>query len=258
MPFRPLLIAVPIAAALAALPPMAARADDGPLGEHPAPALLQEYEIQASIEALAASMNRKMSQLQTLLLSAEAVLAQTDDEKAVHTALNRMIEGLPFLRAIIVIDAQGALWCDSISYPAARMNLSGRAYFRRFAQAPLHRLSVGAPVVGRSSGLPFIPLGMRLRTPRGDRIAVAVAIPDALVDQPFRCPSCSTAIVGADGGLLASSPGGYSPPPELVKKVLSSDGSHPIIADISLMTSRIDWRRIPNGEFHVIFSKYAQ
>lgn len=257
MLFRPLLVALPIAAALAALPPALARADDGP-GKHFAPAPLQEYEVQASVQALAANMNRKMSQVQTLLLSAEAVLTQTDDGKAAHTALNRMIQGMPFLRAIIVIDADGLLRFDSASYPAAQLNLSDRQYFRRFALAPLHRLSVGDPVVGRSSSLPFLPMGMRLRTPRGDHIAVAIVIPDALVDRTFRCPSCSTAIVSAGGTLLASSPSGYSPPPELVKKVLGSEGSHPIVADISLMTSLIDWRLIPNGELYVIFSKYAQ
>lgn len=215
------------------------------------------YQVQTSTQALGDSVSRKLSQIRTIFTSIEALLSNGVDEKQAHHILNRMISGLPFIRAIIVIQGNGTLTFDSAALPATNMDLSDRRYFQRAVQGAPHRLWIEPPVVGRSSGMPFIPMASRIQSPQGDWVVVAVVVPDALIEQPLRCTACSVALFNGDNEMLAAMPSGYRPPPYVMTGMQANHGKGPLVVELGMIPSVTDWRILEGGLLTVMFTRFA-
>lgn len=231
---------------------ISARADEAPRGE-----ALATYQVQMSTQALADSVGRKMAQIDTLFASVEVLLSVATDEMQVRNALIKMVEGVPFIRAIIVIDESGMLIYDSAMFPALRLDLSDREYFRRALQASRLEISVGRPIVGRSSSLLFIPAAAWVDTRHGKRVVVAVVLPDGLIEPAFRCPSCSAAIFDEDGNVLVSVPGGNQWQSEFLQNLTSANGKGPVRIMTGMIPVLADWRDVGLGRLRVVFTKFA-
>lgn len=218
---------------------------------------LATYQVEMSTLALADNIGRKISQVQSVFNSVQVLLSATSDDEQVHRALNRIIKGIGFLRAAIILQDDGTLLYDSSALPASKMNLSDRQYFQKSMQAPLGEVWIGTPVFGRSSSLPFIPMTTRITTPLGDRVVVAIVVADPMIDPAFRCQSCSVAVVGGQGDVLASAPAGYQPPSTLVGTMITEQHTAPSSVRINMMQFTTDWRTVIPGKLYVLFSSYA-
>jgi hypothetical protein len=236
---------------LSVLPPGISSAERFP-GE-----TLISYQVQASTQVLSDNIRRKLSQLRTIFASIEVLLSSTADEKKVHQILNRMISGLPFIRAIIVIQGNGTLTFDSASLPAVNMDLSDRSYFKRAVQGAPHHLWIEPPVVGRSSGVPFLPIASRIPSPNGDWVIVAVVVPDALIDVSLRCTACSIALLNGDGDLLTAMPLGYRPAPYVMAGIAANHGKGPLVLDLDMIPSVTDWQILEDGNLTVMFTRFS-
>jgi hypothetical protein len=215
------------------------------------------YQVEKSAQALADSTGRRISQIQSLFVAIETLLSNNLNDDEVHRALNRMIKGIPFVRAFIIIGENGTLAYDSSVLPAASMDLSDRLYFQQTVKSPLHDLWVAPPISGRSSSLPFIPMTSRIHASGKDWVVVAIVIPDQLIDPAFRCPACAVILLDGQGNLLASAPAGYQIPSILLREIQAGRHSGPLQEEMTLMPYTADWRMLANGKVHVVFSKFS-
>lgn len=199
---------------------LAASADDG---EPSADQILARYQVEHSSRRMAESAFRQLSQI-TAVLDAVAGLLNEDggDLNDIHRTLGWMIDGLPALRAVIVVGSDGRLLHDSATMPAPKLELGDRAYFINAPDRTHERPFIGTPIIGRSSALPFLAVSRRLDN---GSVAVAMVNPDSLIPPHFRCATCSAAILSESGEVLASIPYGYSPPAEVTDQIQTGAGS---------------------------------
>lgn len=218
---------------------------------------LTVYQVQASTQVLADSVTRKLGQIRTVFASVGVLLSNTQDERQVYQALNRMISGLHFVRAILLLQDNGTLAFDSAAFPAVNMDLSDRAYFHRAIQGPPGRLWVEAPLTGRASGLPFIPVASRIETPHGNWVAVAIVLPDGLIQQSLGCSVCSIALLDPGGQVLAAAPSGYRPQPYVLQRILSNSSHGPLSVELDMVPFVADWQAVEDDALLVLFSRHV-
>lgn len=218
---------------------------------------LANYQVEMSTQILADSIDRRLSQIDTLFASIEALLSVTEEDKTVHAALVRMVEGVPFIRSLLVIEDTGILLHDSTSYPVVNLDLSDRGYFLSTLRSARLDLQINEVVIGRASRMPFIPITARVETSYGRRIVVAVVTPDALIPLQHRCSSCSISLLNSSGAVLASSPAGYAPPLDLLRRVQSGQEMRPYNLRTGMAPSISDWKSIQGGKMHVLYTRFA-
>lgn len=124
-----------------------------------------------------------------------------------HLALKYIAEGQEVARSILVLDRSGELLFDS--YNRRRFfssDLSDRNYFLDGWGAPLGKPTVHDPVVGKQSGLGFIPVTLKVMAaePVNEKLLMMTLIPEALIPDVKICSSCGF-IVLKDRKVLAAS-----------------------------------------------------
>ena len=132
-------------------------------------------------------------------------------DSEVHTLLAEKITGLPFIEALILVDASGHLINFSRGWPAPSVDVSDRDYFLALRGDANLESFISKPVQNRVNGGWDFYLARRLTDPNGGFMGLAVG---ALRVQSFEnffrstLPADGTAgsLLRADGMLLASAP----------------------------------------------------
>lgn len=132
--------------------------------------------------------------------AAARIISTIDNERLIHEEIKRLAQGVPGVRALIVIGPDGRLKYDSYRYPVTDLDLSDRDYYREAARRS--GLAVGQTVVGRTSGLNFVPISRR----SGDFTVAAIAGQYSMVDIETSCADCWAGMVRKDGELVSVFP----------------------------------------------------
>ncbi|MEY9539329.1 diguanylate cyclase (GGDEF)-like protein [Bradyrhizobium diazoefficiens] len=90
----------------------------------------------------------------------------------IHRLLRSKIEALPYMGGVNVIDAEGNLINSSTAWPAPKVNVADRAYFRAFRYAPDAPDVLIEPVHSRISGAWTILIVRKIVGPNGEFMGV--------------------------------------------------------------------------------------
>ncbi|WP_027545827.1 EAL domain-containing protein [Bradyrhizobium sp. WSM2254] len=90
----------------------------------------------------------------------------------IHLLLRSKIEALPYMGGVNVIDAEGNLINSSTAWPAPKVNVADRAYFRTFRYAPDAPDVLIEPVHSRISGAWTIVIVRKIVGPNGEFMGV--------------------------------------------------------------------------------------
>ena len=194
-------------------------------------AIAAEMDRSGSIEARAYALNERvegiMGEARVALFSAGDHLARgmEEGEAIAHAYFKRQVLLTRGLRAILGLNAEGFIVVDSYSSPPPKVNLKKRNYFVD-AQKPLSEFTVHNSVVGKTSGVPFIPVAMPRLTLTGRFLGVVVGImhPDRLLGRMFPCRDCVMSVVrlGEDAQSIVSRPAQLIVPATLVAEIAES------------------------------------
>ncbi|MGA8010769.1 MAG: cache domain-containing protein, partial [Thiomonas sp.] len=155
------------------------------------------------------------------------------DSMPVHLLLSSRQQGLGETSALFIADADGIVVNSTRQFPAVRISVADRPYFRAFGAGKQQGLYIGVPLSGRATGVWTLHLARALRNPDGSLRGVLVAAVTsaaleplyAYIQQDFGRP---VALYLADGRLLASLPRRDEllglQPPELVGMTLPRPG----------------------------------
>ena len=167
------------------------------------------------VESLATSISFAFDYLTTFVSEAHP------PDFLTHAELKATTDRLDGVRSILVVDKEGAIRHDAFSFPAPNINVGKRQYFQQAMATP--GLVVGERVIGRTSGVPFIPVS--IYKPALNGVLTAIVDPGKLRDSLDWCrnisASCGGAIVNTDGGIVTASPA-RAPIHEDVRQVLIS------------------------------------
>lgn len=173
-----------------------------------------------------------------------------------HLELKAILGEVQTARSLLAVDADGTLLFDSFN-PTVLVapDLSGRDYFTKGITADSGQMIIHSPVVGKQSGLRFIPLTMKkaVENASGEVLVLMTFDPSALLPKIDWCPSCGGIIIRGDEVLAASS--------------VLSDANQDIAARLPFMGSygrqeilirglvvEVDWRK--SESFDIIFVVY--
>ena len=101
-----------------------------------------------------------------------------DHSGAFEEALRRRLTYLPFARGLFVVGPDGFIAQGSDRGTISRVSVADRGYFRVHRDDPAAGLHIEPPLVGRSTGLPFIAVSRRITRQDGRFAGVAVAAVD--------------------------------------------------------------------------------
>jgi diguanylate cyclase (GGDEF)-like protein len=90
----------------------------------------------------------------------------------IHRLLRSKIEALPYMGGVNIIDAEGNLINSSTAWPAPKVNVADRAYFRTFRYAPNAPDVLIEPVHSRISGAWTILIVRKIVGPNGEFMGV--------------------------------------------------------------------------------------
>ena len=90
----------------------------------------------------------------------------------VHRMLRSKIEALPYMGGVNIIDAEGNLINSSTAWPAPKVNVADRAYFRTFKYDPYSPNVLIEPVHSRVSGAWTILIVRKIVGPNGEFMGV--------------------------------------------------------------------------------------
>lgn len=140
-----------------------------------------------------------------------------------HAELKATTDRLDGVRSIILIDEDGTIQHDAFSFPAPQINIAEREYFQRALGTS--GLVIGEGVVGRTSGIPFVPIS--IYKPALKSVLTAVVDPRKLREALGRCrgssASCGGAVLTNSGRVVASSPPEVTIPAEVINNILATD-----------------------------------
>ena len=94
---------------------------------------------------------------------------------ALQRHLLETIASTPYVRALILIDADGKLVVHTGQFPSPPVDFSGLDYFRAHSASAKHALIVSAPLTGWLDGELSIPISRRIDDPRGNFLGVVAA-----------------------------------------------------------------------------------
>jgi hypothetical protein len=123
-----------------------------------------------------------------------------------HAELKATTDRLDGVRSILVVSEDGAIRHDAFSFPAPNINVGERQYFQQAMTSK--GLILGARVIGRTSGVPFVPISTY--KPALNGVLTAIVDPRKLRDSLDWCrdvsASCGGAIVNTNGDIVTASP----------------------------------------------------
>jgi PAS domain S-box-containing protein len=96
-------------------------------------------------------------------------------DSALQEQMKQAADSLSHVRAVFVVDEYGAMSLDTDSSPAAPVDTSDREYFTAHLENPNLGLYIGAPIVSRTVGNPFIAVSRRIEKSGGGFGGVIVA-----------------------------------------------------------------------------------
>ncbi|MDA9523134.1 diguanylate cyclase [Bradyrhizobium sp. CCBAU 11434] len=129
----------------------------------------------------------------------------------VHRMLRSKIEALPYMGGVNIIDADGNVINSSTTWPAPKVNVADRAYFRTFRYDPQAPDVLIEPVHSRISGAWTILIVRRIMGPHGEFMgAVGRGIEPANFEKFFETvmlgEGATISMLHRDGTLLARYP----------------------------------------------------
>lgn len=138
-----------------------------------------EKLMQSLVQVIEEQTSRTFQTVDQRLQLAGSLLQALDAEKkltgdSARTLLREQLQGLPFLRAIWVLDLQGRIIYDS-DVGNAGLSLADREYFRIYQQTPATEFHLSAPVRSRSTGNWLVSASRPLRGPGKSVTGVMVA-----------------------------------------------------------------------------------
>jgi PAS domain S-box-containing protein len=145
----------------------------------------------------------------------DANRAASDGRVTASEELNRhwrkTIAAIPYVRALLLVDANGRLVAHTARFPPAPLDYSDREYFRALSAAPKKRLMPSAPVMGGFNGKSGIPISRRVEDAQGRFLGVISADVDpAFFLWPERLhelgPDGTVRLLRRDGILLTGYP----------------------------------------------------
>jgi PAS domain S-box-containing protein len=116
--------------------------------------------------------------------------------ESAHIMLREQIQGLPFMRAIWVLDQDGRMAFDSDTGNAS-LRMQDREYFQVYRQKPATEFHISAPVRSRSTGGWLISVSRPLRDGQGKVTGVIVAA----VEPPYFNKLWREIDLGPDGAV---------------------------------------------------------
>lgn len=132
------------------------------------------------------------------------------NEASARLVLRGQLDGLPYVRAMWVLDAQGRIVYDS-DIGNIGVSLADREYFQIYRDQPKTQFHVGAPVLSRSTGTWLISASRPLPADKGAFKGVIVAaVEPPYFDRLWRTVDLgaggSVALLRTDGTLMMRSP----------------------------------------------------
>ncbi|WP_168157016.1 hypothetical protein [Roseibium sp. TrichSKD4] len=162
----------------------------------------------------------------------------TSNARVIHEQMAGMAHRLNGVRAILVLSKDGILQHDSYRFPVREIDLSDRPYFK--ASQKTSSLILGDISLGRTSGVPFLPLAKRV----GEHTLVAIVSPHFLISQQTQCEDCVSAIIRPNGKVIASFPPATEIPLDILSLPVINRASEGIDrADFLHSDTAIAWKQ---------------
>jgi PAS domain S-box-containing protein len=138
------------------------------------------------------------------------------DEFAIHAMLRSLVEAMPQLRSMFVVDAEGKVASSALSHPTPKYDVKDRDYFTALRDSPQLDLYVSVPMTNRIDGQRTLFVSRRILNEKGEFggvVAASLSIPyiEALYDS-ITLDSIGPIALYRDGGVpIAQSPRNESP-----------------------------------------------
>ncbi|HEX9466516.1 MAG TPA: PAS-domain containing protein [Alphaproteobacteria bacterium] len=150
-----------------------------------------QREMRHLAVVLAEQTARAMQSVELVLASVEESLKRRDaahwDGRAVHLMLADKSAGVPQIKQIAIVDAQGVVINSSRFYPAKRFSATDRSYFIMHRDSPSRDLIVSEPVLSRVGQDWLIIVSRRLDAPDGSFAGVmSVGLDPAYFEAVYR------------------------------------------------------------------------
>jgi two-component sensor histidine kinase len=192
-----------------------------------------EVHLQASQAAqnAASELDKVLEGAKSLLIAVSALPTVSDlDATNCSVSLNRISESLQMTGAILVINAQRKLVCDSKGNPAGT-DFSERSYVNDALNASGNGLVVGTYTISKLTGAAVLPVAVPLKRDEATIGVVATAIKldwlQARLTERGQSAGGSVAIADRNGVILALAPSTDAPVGQKLPEPLSSYVSAP-------------------------------
>lgn len=203
-------------------------------------------ELKGALLATQVDSHLKQNDL-ALLAVGDFLSANPDMAPAIaHSRMKRYQRFAAGLRSILAIAVDGTVLHDSYNLPAPDLNLGDRIYVREAVRQGSGDLRINPPVVGRQSGIPFIPITRGLFNVAGNATGVIVGIlgPETLLPEDSNCALCVSMVLTGNMEMLVSRPSGMMVPEDLqrhIEDTLSDTGLE--VIKINGVDSFFSWTR---------------
>ena len=137
--------------------------------------LLAEQTARA-VESVALVVARMADDLHARGIATADQFAALRLDRAMHDQLLRRTANIPQLEAISLTSDRGELISTSLFFPAPRINVSDREYYRVMHDAAAPETMISAPVLGRATGLWNIYLARRLSGADGAFVGLILGV----------------------------------------------------------------------------------
>ena len=182
-----------------------------------------EESLKDYAEFQAFHVEKTIESIELALLNSIDYIERNPNEEVLiqHKMLAKYAEHTPALRAIITTDATGKLKVDSVTYPTKNVNLQDREYVKNALSLKNKSLYIGTPLVGRTSGLSFIPFSKILidHNKKANGVIAAIMHPGFLIDQDKLCSQCFMGVFNKDNKTLVTYPSNSKYPEDFLQKI---------------------------------------
>ena len=163
-------------------------------------------------------------------------------ELPMHAMLVSRIEGMPQLRSMFIVDADGMVASSALSYPAPELSVKDRDYFVVHRQQPEFGRYVSPPVTNRVDGKRTLFFSRRILNARGAFVGVVAASLDiAHIESLYESAKIDSvgeiALYLNDGTLVARAPQDDA---LLAKRGLLPDAERQWTGNLPVMTVRTE------------------
>ncbi|MBO6805529.1 hypothetical protein [Thalassospira sp.] len=169
------------------------------------------------------------------------------NDVVIQGSLSSYTEQVEAVRALLFINAKGILTFDTTRHPAPDLDLSERSYFNETINLEDDRIHIGTPVLGKQSGVPFVPVTRVLRGVSGSVMGVLVAVmtPDAWLPAERACRLCFYSAFTTTGQTIMTAPAQMQLADDFFESLMIVDGRSGISETrLNTYPARTMWRRL--------------